>query len=136
MDDWTTAALEELSGHLASIARRLGELTLAHERLAARRAGGEPPGEHPPGAAPAAEPDLARAAPNDAVARRDRIEYLETARAALHRLLFVVDFTLVHDRVDPALLRDARVTLVDGVDAVNACLLLDGVGTYGDDPDD
>lgn len=125
MEDATHDTLEGLSERLAVIARRLGELTLTHERLARRRAIGDG------GAAAASEPAERTdgdADPDEALERQDRIAYLETARSTLYRLLFVVDFSLAHDRVDRALLADARTTLVHGVDAVDACLMLDGVG--------
>lgn len=125
MDDRTRATFETLSEQLTETARRLGELTLAYERLARRRQ------ERPAPAgdtAPAAPEQDAAAGTGEEMARQDRITYLETARAALYRLLFVVDFSLAHDRVDRALLADARTTLVEGVDAVDACLMLDGVG--------
>jgi hypothetical protein len=125
MDDRTRDTLQGVSERLALIARQLGELTLAHERLTQRRAvpGGEAdfrPDDGTPGGS-GEDPDAA-------LARRDRLAYLETVRGVLYRLLFVVDFTLAHERIDRALLADARTTLVDGVDAVDACLMLDGVG--------
>jgi hypothetical protein len=130
MDQPTESPGREVEARLAELAAQIGQLTREHERLR---------GQAERGAATSAEPggecssrvvgqdgDLEMTGPDDRLRVHDRITYVRTMRQAMFRQLYVVDSSLVSGRLDRSMLREARTALVNGIDAADACLLLDG----------
>ncbi len=109
------------------------QMVIATERL------GQLLGRQPPGTAradPGSQPrsEAVRGSPADEAA--DRIAYVEASRDFMYRTLYAVDFTMLHGRIDRAMLRDARAALLGGIDAANACLMLEGALDWGLDSED
>jgi hypothetical protein len=132
MQEPTRALADEVRQRLATLNAHLGGLVVEHARLLLRYeelAGRSEPDNDPvddPHGCEQQEHGEGPLVASDALARQDRVDRVRFMRQAMQRALYVVDFTLVHRRIDPTMLHDARRALVDGVDAADATLQIEG----------
>lgn len=123
MNDTPRAALVELYGTLlaaVSAARRLLEDD--------GRGGGAPERGSPAVGAEEGQPED-DAAPAGAwatdPARAENLASVERMRQAMLEALFVLDFVVVHRRLDSVMVRRVRQAVVGGIDSADACLAED-----------
>lgn len=117
MDDQVQRELRGVHGQIAVATERLGLLLARHPPATAGSGTDQDPG--------GAEPSESVDGPSHGEAA-DRIAYVEATRDFMYRTLYAIDFTLLHGRIDRPMLRDARAALLQGIDAANACLMLEG----------